>query len=105
MTCFQVVVFFYVKNTTTKESKAVISLDVKKSLLIKDVDNYMIGLKNYIITNRVKDGDGWIISVKLIGAKEDIIYDLNSLDKFIVKSYNINFKNDKYEVELDIKSK
>ncbi|MGL5352242.1 MAG: hypothetical protein ACRDA5_02835 [Clostridium sp.] len=105
LTCFQLVLFFIMKNNTNYKSKPVVSMDVNENILIKDVDNFMVSLKKYKVINRVKDGAGWIVSIKLVGTREEIIYDLNSLDKFTIKNCNINFKNDNYEVELDLKSK
>lgn len=105
LTCFQLIIFFSAQTKTTEVTKSVINLEVKENKLIKDVDSLIVGLKNYKVISRVKDENSWIINIKLIGTKDEVIYDLKSLDKFIVKNYNINFKNDNYEVELELKNK
>lgn len=88
-----------------KESQVVISEVVKEPTYIKDIDKSLSNLKNYNVINRKRDGETWIINIKLSGTKEEILLNLKSLEGFIIKSYNMTFNNNKCEVDLELKSR
>lgn len=88
-----------------KESQVVINEVEKEPTYIKDIDKSLSNLKNYNVINRKRDGESWIINIKLSGTKEETLLNLKSLEGFIIKSYNMTFNNNKYEVDLELKSR
>lgn len=104
-TFIQGVIFIRLRINTKEKSNPVISEIKNEPTYIKDIDESLSDLKNYNIINRKKDGDQWIINIKLSGSKEEILFNLNKLDTYIIKNYNIGFNNNNCEVNLELKSK
>lgn len=104
-TFMQGVILFRVRNNKIEESKPVISSVEVEPIYIKDIDKSLSNLKSYNVINRKREGEGWVINLKINGTKEEVIYDLKSLDHFIIKSYNITFNNDRGEIDLELRSK
>ena len=105
ITFMQVIILFIVRNNKIEESKPVISSVEVDPIYIKDIDKSLSKLKGYNLTNIKREGTGWIINIKINGAKEEVLYDLKLLENFIIKSYNMTFNNDRVELELELKSK
>lgn len=105
VTFIQCLLLFKIKNNEVKDSLSVISEIKKEPIYIKDIDNLLSDLKSYNIVNRKREDEDWIINIRLNGTKEEILLDLELLDNFIIKSYNIVFNNNKYEVDLELKSR
>lgn len=105
VTFIQCLLLFKIKNNEAKDSLSVISEIEKEPIYIKDIDNLLSGLKSYNIVNRKREDEEWIINISLNGTKEEILFNLELLDNFIIKSYNIVFNNNKYEVDLELKSR
>ena len=105
ITFMQGIILFIVRNNKIEESKPVISSVEVDPIYIKDIDKSLSNLKSYNLTNIKREGTGWIINIKINGAKEEVLYDLKLLENFIIKSYNMTFNNDRVELELELKSK
>lgn len=105
ITFMQGIILFIVRNNKIEESKPVISSAEVDPIDIKDIDKSLSNLKNYNLTNIKREGTGWIINIKINGAKEEVLYDLKLLENFIIKSYNMTFNNNRVELELELKSK
>lgn len=105
ITFMQGIILFIVRNNKIEESKPVISATEVDPIYIKDIDKSLSNLKNYNLTNIKREGTGWVINIKINGAKEEVLYDLKLLENFIIKSYNMTFNNDRVELELELKSK
>lgn len=105
ITFIQGLIILVVGIGNEEESHSVISIIEEEPMQLKEIDEFLIDLMNYKVINRRKIENNWVINLKIQGTKEEIIYDLNALDNFIVNSYNIKFNNNNGEVNLELKSR
>ncbi|AYE35633.1 hypothetical protein [Clostridium septicum] len=96
--------YLWVHTFKAQEEDIEVFKEVKEVKSIKEIESNLERLKNYSIEEYFKEKDGWIITLKLSGI-ENILYNLNNLNKFYIKNYDFYYENYNAMLNLTLKSK
>ena len=104
ITFIQVSIFIFSKEKSNKEEIQCIT-EVKNVKYIKDIENELSSMNNSKILSYNKKENDWNIRCILKGSKEEIISDLKKIDNYYILNYNLNYKENSIELEMELISK
>lgn len=104
ITFIQVSIFIFIKEKPDKETIQCIT-EVKNVKYIKDIENELSNMNNSRILSYNKKENDWNIICVLKGSKEEIISDLKKIDNYYILNYNLNYKENSIELEMELISK
>ncbi|GAA0085019.1 hypothetical protein UT300007_14580 [Clostridium sp. CTA-7] len=104
ITFIQVSIFIFSKEKSNKEEIQCIT-EVKNVKYIKDIENELSSMNNSRILSYNKKENDWNIRCILKGNKEEIISNLKKIDNYYILNYNLNYKENSIELEMELISK
>lgn len=104
-TVIQYVIFIGIKKDKEGKSELVVSKIENEPTYIRDINKNLVKLKNYNVTNIKREEGEWLIDMELKCTKDEMIYNLNLLDNFIIKKYSLTFSENMGTVNLELKSR
>ncbi|WP_411167930.1 hypothetical protein ACH36K_12395 [Clostridium sp. MB05] len=104
ITFIQVSIFIFSKEKSNKEEIQCIT-EVKNVKYIKDIENELSSMNNSRILSYNKKENEWNIRCILKGNKEEIISNLKKIDNYYILNYNLNYKENSIELEMELISK
>lgn len=104
ITFIQVSIFIFSKEKSNKEEIQCIT-EVKNVKYIKDIEDELSSMNNSRILSYNKKENDWNIRCILKGNKEEIISNLKKIDNYYILNYNLNYKENSIELEMELISK